>query len=50
MVANIRAAFGNAPGARVLNIVGASHKAYYDQYLSLMSDVRLVDAQTVLRQ
>ena len=49
MVANIRAAFGNAPGARVLNIVGASHKAYYDLYLSLMSDVRLVDAQAVLR-
>ena len=26
MVANIRAAFGDKPGARVLNIVGASHK------------------------
>ena len=49
MVANIRAAFGNAPGARVLNIVGAFHKAYYDQYLDLMSDVRLVDAESVLR-
>ena len=49
MVANIRAAFGNAPGARVLNIVGASHKAYYDQYLDQMSEVRLVDAEAVLR-
>lgn len=48
MVANIRAAFGNAPGAKVLNIVGASHKAYYDAYLGLMSDVTLVDAQMVL--
>ncbi len=49
MVANIRAAFGNKPGARVLNIVGASHKAYYDAYLDLMSDVQLVDADAVLR-
>ncbi len=48
MVANIRAAFGNRPGAKVLNIVGASHKAYYDTYLGLMSDVTLVDAQAVL--
>ena len=49
MVANIRAAFGNAPGLRVLNIVGASHKAYYDHYLNQMSDVRLADAEDVLR-
>ena len=49
MVANIRAAFGNKPGARVLNIVGASHKAYYDAYLQMMSDVKLVDAEAVLR-
>lgn len=49
MVANIRAAFGNKPGARVLNIVGASHKPYYDAYLDMMSDVRVVDAATVLR-
>ena len=31
MVANVRAAFGNRPGARVLNIVGSSHKPYYDR-------------------
>ena len=49
MVANIRAAFGNVPGARVLNIVGASHKAFYDHYLQQMSDVRLVDAEAILR-
>ena len=48
MVANIRAAFGNRPGARVLNIVGASHKAYYDAYLDMMSDVTVVDAEAVL--
>jgi len=49
MVANIRAAFGNRPGARVLNIVGASHKGYYDAYLDMMSDVQIVDAEKVLR-
>ena len=48
MVSNIRAAFGNRPGARVLNIVGASHKPYYDAYLSMMSDVKLVDAEKIL--
>ncbi len=49
MVANIRSAFGNSPGARVLNIVGASHKAYYEAYLSQMSEVELVDMETILR-
>ena len=49
MVANIRVAFGNKPGARVLNIVGASHKAYYDAYLDMMHEVTLVDALAVLK-
>jgi hypothetical protein len=49
MVANIRAAFGNKPGARVLNIVGASHKAYYDAYLDMMHEVKMVDAKTFLQ-
>jgi hypothetical protein len=49
MVANIRAAFGNTPGARVLNVVGASHKAYYDAYLDMMHEVKLVDVGEVLR-
>ncbi len=49
MVSNIRAAFGNSAGARVLNIVGASHKAYYDAYLDMMSDVKLVDAEQALK-
>lgn len=48
MVANIRVAFGNHPGARVLNIVGASHKGYYDAYLDMMSDVQVIDAEKVL--
>ena len=49
MVSNIRAAIGNRAGARVLNVVGASHKPYYDAYLDMMSDVKLVDAEMVLK-
>ena len=49
MVANIRAAAAQKPGGRVLNIVGASHKPYFDAYLSMMSDVRVVDAEVVLK-
>lgn len=49
MVANIRDVLGHAPGTRMLAIVGASHKAYYEAYLNLMHDVQLVDADVVLR-
>jgi hypothetical protein len=49
MVANIRVAFGNHPGARVLNIVGASHKPYYDAYLNMMHEVKLIDAEAILK-
>ena len=49
MVANIRAAMALRPGARVLNVVGSSHKPYYDAYLAMMADVDIVDVETVLR-
>jgi hypothetical protein len=49
MVANIVAAFASHPGARVLNVVGSSHKAYYDAYLGMMHDVALVDAEAALK-
>ncbi|WP_225421092.1 DUF5694 domain-containing protein [Sphingomonas parva] len=49
MAANIRAASGTRPGARVLAIVGASHKAYLEAYLEMMQDVALVDAEAVLK-
>jgi hypothetical protein len=49
MVANIREAFGPRPGARVLSIVGATHKAYFESYLDMMAETRLVDPLTVLR-
>jgi hypothetical protein len=49
MVANIRAVLQRQPGARLLTIVGASHKGYFEAYLDLMHDVTLADAQAVLR-
>lgn len=48
MIANIRAASSRTPGIRVLNIVGSSHKPWYDQWASQMSDVEPVDAEAVL--
>jgi hypothetical protein len=49
MVANIREVLGRAPGTRLVAIVGASHKAYYEAYLNQMRDVTLVDVVPVLR-
>lgn len=49
MVANIRRAMARQPGARMLAIVGASHKGYYEAYLHMMHDIRLVDAEAVLK-
>ena len=49
MVANIRDVIGRAPGTRLLAIVGASHKGYFEAYLNQMHDVRLVDAGPILK-
>lgn len=49
MVANMREVLGQAPGMRMLTLVGASHKHYYEAYLHQMHDVQLVDAEDVLR-
>ncbi|QOW20730.1 hypothetical protein INQ41_02310 [Lysobacter ciconiae] len=49
MVANIRAAFREQPGARVLSIVGASHKPWFDSLLGQMQGVDIVNVETVLR-
>jgi hypothetical protein len=49
MVANIRAAMTPQPGARVLVVVGSSHKGYFDAYLGMMHDVRIANALAVLR-
>ena len=48
MVASLVAAGADAPGGKVLAIVGASHKPYYDAYLDQMHDVRLGDAGALL--
>ncbi len=48
MVANIRAAIGRDPGGRALVVVGSTHKPYFDAYLSMMHEVRLVPAETVI--
>lgn len=48
MAANVLEAAGNRPGARVLVIVGASHKAYFDAYLDQMHDIELVSVEDVL--
>ncbi|TNE62456.1 MAG: hypothetical protein EP335_12765 [Alphaproteobacteria bacterium] len=46
MAANIRELIG--PKARVLAIVGASHKAYYERYLGVTSDLEIVDIMPLL--
>ncbi|HIE5355522.1 TPA: DUF5694 domain-containing protein [Stenotrophomonas maltophilia] len=48
MVANMREVLGQHPGIRMLALVGASHKGYYEAYLNQMHDVQLVDANSVL--
>jgi len=49
MVANIRAAFRERPGARVLSIVGSSHKPWFDGLLGQMQGVEIIDAEKVLK-
>lgn len=49
MVANIREAMINKPGAKVLAIVGRSHKYYYETYLRALHDIQIVDVQDVLQ-
>lgn len=50
MVANIREATLMHPGARVLNVVGASHKPWYDQWTRQLADVEVVEAGVVLER
>lgn len=49
MVANIRESFRERPGARVLSIVGASHKPWFDAWLGQLQGVEIVDAAAVLK-
>ncbi|WP_313706825.1 DUF5694 domain-containing protein [Massilia sp.] len=49
MVANIRETFRERPGARVLTIVGASHKPWFDAWLGQLQGVDIVDAAALLK-
>jgi hypothetical protein len=49
MVANIRETFRERPGARVLSIVGVSHKPWFDSWLGQLQGVEIVDVEQVLR-
>ncbi len=49
MVSNIRAACARSPGARVLTIVGSSHKPYFETYLGMMHDIEVVDTLAWLK-
>ena len=49
MVANIRETFRERPGVRVLSIVGASHKPWFDDWLGQLQGVDIVEAEQVLR-
>ena len=48
-VANIRETFRERPGARVLVVVGASHKPWFDSWLGQMQGVDIVDVRKVLK-
>lgn len=48
MTSHIREASANAVGGRILSIVGAAHKPWLDAYLSVMTDMRVIDAHSVL--
>jgi len=49
MVANVRETFRERPGARVLAIVGSSHKPWFDAWLGQLQGVDIVDVAAVLK-
>ena len=49
MLGHLVAAFRERPGARVLAVVGASHKPWFDALLGMTQGVEMVDAEQVLR-
>jgi len=48
MAANVAEAAGDHPSERILIVVGASHKPYYEAYLRPLYDIEIVDASKVL--
>jgi hypothetical protein len=49
MIANIHETFRERPGARILSIVGASHKPWFDHWLGQLAGVDIVDVEGVLK-
>lgn len=49
MVAMIVAAAANEPGGKVLSIVGASHKPYFEAYLDQMHDIEVASTDEILK-
>lgn len=49
MVGNLRATFRERPAARVLSIVGVSHKPWFDSWLGQLQGVEIVDVEQVLK-
>jgi hypothetical protein len=49
MVANIRETFRERPGARVVSIVGVSHKPWFDAWLGQLQGVDIVDVEQALK-
>ncbi|MBB3118104.1 DUF5694 domain-containing protein [Pseudoduganella violacea] len=49
MVANIRETFRERPGARVLTIVGATHKPWFDDWLGQLQGVDIVNVAVILK-
>lgn len=49
MAANIREVVGRSKANRVVAIVGASHKPYYERYLGMMSDVDVFNVDALLK-
>lgn len=48
MVSNVRASFAEQPGARVLAVVGAMHKPWFESFLGQLQGVDIMDAAQVL--
>ena len=49
MVSLIVSAAINEPGGKVLSVVGASHKPYFEAYLDQMHDVEVVSTDEILK-
>ena len=49
LIANIAETFREQPGARVLSVVGVSHKPWFDHWLGQLQGVEIVAADDLLK-